>query len=278
MRTVAVCVGDNCIDRYLPPIGRDFVGGNAVNVAVHLQQAGIPTAYVGVVGDDAEGRLVQAGLRRTQVDISHLRVQPGKTGVTEVRLTPTGDREFAHEDMGVQDQFELDTTALSFISRHRLVHNTLAGGTTSYLTAFKQTGLTISFDYGEGVASNLLEQSINLVDIAFVSLPGRSIPEAENFAHQLSGRGPELVVVTLGKRGSLAYDGQVYYQPSLLTAPVDTLGAGDTFIAIFLAGWLKGKSRPKALSDAAFAAAQTCTHLGAWLQETQSQQELHSKK
>ena len=263
MRTVAVCVGDNCIDRYLPPIGRDFVGGNAVNVAVHLQRAGISAAYVGVVGDDAEGRLVQAGLGRTQVDISHLRVQSGKTGVTEVRLTPTGDREFVHEDMGVQDQFELDTTTLSFISRHRLVHNTLAGGTTPYLAEFKQAGLTISFDYGEGLTSNLFEQSINLVDIAFVSFPGRSIPEAENFARRLSGRGPELVVVTLGKRGSLAYDGQVYYQPSLLTAPVDTLGAGDTFIAIFLAGWLQGKFRPEALSDAALAAAQTCTHLGA---------------
>lgn len=270
MSTVAVCVGDNCIDRYLPPIARDFVGGNAVNVAVHLQQRGIPTAYVGVVGDDAGGRLVQASLCRTQVDISHLRVRPGKTGVTEVRLIPTGDREFVHEDMGVQNQFELDTATLSFINRHRLVHNTLAGGTTRYLAAFRQAGLTISFDYGEWVASDLLEQTINLVDIAFVSLPGCSIPVAENFARQLSGHGPELVVATLGKRGSLGYDGQVYHQPSLPTAPVDTLGAGDTFIAVFLAGWLKEKSRSEALADAAHASAQTCTHLGAWLQETQS--------
>jgi fructoselysine 6-kinase len=137
------------------------------------------------------------------------------------------------------------------------------------LAAFRQAGLIISFDYGERLASNLVEKNINLVDIAFVSLPGHSIPEAENLARQLSGRGPELAVVTLGKRGSLAYDGQVYYQPSLPTAPVDTLGAGDTFIANFLAGWIKGKTRPEALSDAALAAAQTCTHLGAWLQETQ---------
>jgi fructoselysine 6-kinase len=79
-----------------------------------------------------------------------------------------------------------------------------------------------------------------------------------------------VVVVTLGKQGSLAYDGQIYYQPSLPTTPVDTLGAGDTFIAVFLAGWLKGKARSEALADAARGAAQTCTHLGAWLQETQS--------
>ena len=29
-------VGDNCIDRYLPPIGLSLVGGNAINVGVQL--------------------------------------------------------------------------------------------------------------------------------------------------------------------------------------------------------------------------------------------------
>lgn len=56
MAVRAVCAGDNCIDRYLPPFNRSFVGGNAVNVAVYLQKHGIPAAYIGVVGDDADGR------------------------------------------------------------------------------------------------------------------------------------------------------------------------------------------------------------------------------
>ena len=30
-------MGDNCVDRYLPPLGLEFVGGNALNVAVGLR-------------------------------------------------------------------------------------------------------------------------------------------------------------------------------------------------------------------------------------------------
>jgi fructoselysine 6-kinase len=48
-------VGDNCIDRYLPPVDRSLVGGNAVNVAVNLRRAGHPAAYFGAVGDDEDG-------------------------------------------------------------------------------------------------------------------------------------------------------------------------------------------------------------------------------
>ena len=269
MTTVAVCVGDNCIDRYLPPIGRDFVGGNALNVAVHLQQAEILAAYVGVVGDDAEGRFISEGLRRSGVDTSHLEVLSGKTGVTEIRLTSNNDREFVSEDMGVQNQFKLDSATLSFIARHKLVHNTLAGGTESYLATFRDAGLTVSFDYGEQTGSPLVDRTISLVDLAFFSWPRRSVAEAEAFVRQIAKRGPHLVIVTLGELGSLAWEDQAYYQPSLPTHLLDTLGAGDTFIGIFLAGWLKGKSRPEALYDAALAAAHTCTHWGAWLQESQ---------
>jgi fructoselysine 6-kinase len=117
------------VDRYLPPIGRDFVGGSALNTAVHLQGSGLPTAYVGVVGDDADGRFLLDRLRQTQVDISHVRIWPGMTGVTDIRLNPEGDREFVHEEMGVQAEFSLDANILAFIGDHRLVHNTWAGRT-----------------------------------------------------------------------------------------------------------------------------------------------------
>ena len=53
-------VGDNCIDRYLPPIALATVGGNAVNVAVHLRRLGRRTAYFGAVGEDREGRWTRA--------------------------------------------------------------------------------------------------------------------------------------------------------------------------------------------------------------------------
>ena len=48
--SIALCIGDNCIDRYLPPMDQRFVGGNALNTAVHMKLAGCDVSYLGAVG------------------------------------------------------------------------------------------------------------------------------------------------------------------------------------------------------------------------------------
>ena len=54
-------MGDNCFDHYLPPLDRaSSSGGNALNVAVGLRDAGHDVAYAGAVGDDDAGRAVLA--------------------------------------------------------------------------------------------------------------------------------------------------------------------------------------------------------------------------
>lgn len=262
----AVCVGDNCIDYYLPPIERRFVGGNAVNVAVHLQRGGVPTSYVGVVGDDEAGQFILDRLRAEALDVSHIRVMKGPTGTTEIKVTNEGDRAFICEDMGVQNELVLDEETLDFIARHDLVHNTLLGRTERYLVTFKQQELLVSFDYSERYTERLLDETIGQVDIAFFSTPGWSEGQVQALACQMYEQGPHLVVVTRGQAGSLAYNGVRFYtQPAILPANlVDTLGAGDTFIGRFLAAHLHGRPLPDCLREATEVAAQTCTHLGAW--------------
>ena len=95
-------VGDNCIDRYLPPVDRSLVGGNAVNVAVNLRRSGHETAYFGAVGDDEEGLRTRAVLARLDVDVQSLKIiTPGCTSVTVIATGPDGDRHFVTEDFGV---------------------------------------------------------------------------------------------------------------------------------------------------------------------------------
>ena len=266
MRSIAVCIGDNCIDNYLPPIDRKFIGGNALNVAVHLQQGGIPTAYVGFVGDDMEGKIILDGLKSKGIDVSHVQVLTGRTAQSYIRLSSEGDREFVHEDLGEKESFSIDELTLRFILRHRLVHNTWLGGSESYLPQLKETSdLVVSFDYGERCPPEFIEETISYVDIAFFSLPEFRAEEASKLAHHMRTRGPRLVVVTMGKKGSLAYDGEhEYLQHAFPVQVVDTLGAGDAYIGTFLASWLKGESIPEGMERAAKVAAHTCTHLGAW--------------
>jgi len=72
MKIPIATVGDNCIDRYLPPVDRTLVGGNAVNVAVNFSRAGYAASYFGAVGDDAEGVRTRTVLASLGVDVSSL--------------------------------------------------------------------------------------------------------------------------------------------------------------------------------------------------------------
>ena len=76
--------------------------------------------------------------------------------------------------------------------------------------------------------------------------------------------GCRLTAATLGEDGVLAWDGeQFHFAPSYVIDPVDTTGAGDTFHAGFIYGFLRGWPLPCQLEFACAAAALNCTALGA---------------
>src|SRR5581483_5235000 len=102
----AVCIGDNTIDRYLAPVGRDLVG-SCVNVAVGLRHSGLAASYVGPFGDDPAGAQVLAEIAAQGVDISHVAVVPGcATALTEIVLLPRGERRFMSELYDIFDSYQ----------------------------------------------------------------------------------------------------------------------------------------------------------------------------
>lgn len=76
--------------------------------------------------------------------------------------------------------------------------------------------------------------------------------------------GCRLTGATLGEEGVLVWDGrQFHYAPAYLIEPVDTTGAGDTFHAAFIYGFLQGWPLQRLLEFACAAAALNCLGLGA---------------
>jgi fructoselysine 6-kinase len=71
-------------------------------------------------------------------------------------------------------------------------------------------------------------------------------------------------VVTRGRDGSLAVSGSVHRQPPIPVTVVDTLGAGDAYIAACISALVEGAALETAMRQGAHAAARTCTHYGAW--------------
>jgi len=272
MSSRVVCVGDNCIDHYLPPVNRRLVGGNAVNVAVCMQGSGIPASYVGFVGDDPDGALVLERLRLEGVDVYNVRVLHGRTSVTQVSLSPEGDRQFVREDMGVQEGAVFDEGQLAFARGHDLIHTTILGGTIPYLRDLKQGSARLSFDYGDCHTEAILAETLNYVDIAFFSAGPSSTEGITDLVDRVHGSGPEVVIVTRGPSGSLAYDGhRTYHCSATQVQVVDTLGAGDAFIGGFLASHLRSLGLQACLEEASRLAASACTHYGAWRQDRKAQ-------
>ena len=73
-----------------------------------------------------------------------------------------------------------------------------------------------------------------------------------------------IVVITDGKKGVYAYDGQKYYRCGEFPAKVvSTLGAGDAFASTFTAVFSRDKNIEKALMYASVNAASIVEHFGA---------------
>ena len=118
--TVAT-VGDNCIDRYLP-LRQSTVGGNAVNVAVHLARLGLDAAYFGAVGDDADGRRVLAALADNRVVTGHVHVRNGLTAYTDIAFGEGGERIIAFEEFGVCAGYRPTDAEIAMLRPLRHVH------------------------------------------------------------------------------------------------------------------------------------------------------------
>lgn len=258
-------VGDNCIDRYLPPLDRELVGGNAVNVAVNLQRLGHRTAYFGAVGDDAEGASVRRVLARTGVDLAALRtITAGRTSLTVIATDADGDRHFISEDFGVCRGYRPDAADLARLKAMRHVHIGWLddGGFTK--RALVQAQISVSQDLS--VNAEPRDISPADLDIAFMSCDGDDA-QALDLARTVSVRGARLAVIMRGARGSLALKGSDVLTGEALPATVrDTTGAGDSFIAGFLAAHLDGRPIADCLAQGHSEAAQTCQILGGFAQ------------
>ena len=264
LRTTAATVGDNCIDRYLP-LGRALVGGNAVNVAVHLARLGVDSAYFGAVGADPDGGRVLEALRANGVGTADVRVVDGAgTGTTDITFGPGGERIIGHEDLGACAAYRPTTEEMARLALARHVHIGWLDDGGAVKRALAAAGTDVSQDLS--VTSPAAGRSPDGLAVAFASAGG-SLAEGEAAAAALLAAGARTAVVTCGAAGSVAATAEsTARMDARPVAVVDTLGAGDTFIAGFLAARLRGEPLEECLRNGRDAAAATCGHLGGFPQ------------
>ena len=116
-------VGDNCVDLY-PVQTKKFVGGNGVNTGVAVQRNGIHCGYLGIVGNDEDGKLIIETLQKEKIDCQRLRQSEGKTAWTIVHLED-GERIFFEDCLEVQRDFELEEKDYQYLKQYDWVHHTI---------------------------------------------------------------------------------------------------------------------------------------------------------
>src|SRR5690606_38296222 len=115
-------VGDNCVDRFLPPVGLSLIGGNAVNVAVQLARLGLDSAYFGAVGRDTDGFRTRDLMAENGVHVDHMQFRDAVTAYTEIESLPNGDRVFAFEEFGACRGYRPDEADVAVLLGMRHVH------------------------------------------------------------------------------------------------------------------------------------------------------------
>lgn len=257
------CVGDNCID-YYEQSGQAFPGGNPVNVAVYTCRLGGEASYIGAVGTDAYGDLLLHALKNKGVDISHVQQRTGKTALTLVSVVD-GERILGDYDEGVMADFSLSSADIDFLCAHDLVISGLWGKVEDELIKVAARHVPVAFDCADRPEDPAAQVALSCADIAFFSddNPDEDAVRARMLA--IAQKGPGLVVATRGASGSIAYDGGQFTHFGIISCPVvDTMGAGDSYIAGFLQAYLEKRSIPACMEAGASASAFTIGYAGSW--------------
>lgn len=262
MKRIA-CIGDNCID-YYDETGERYPGGNPVNVSVYFRRLGTPSSYIGAVGNDENGKMIIGSLQSKNVDVSHVKVLEGNTAITHVQRI-NGERVFKDDDPGVTAQLSLTEEDVAFIAEHDLVVTGLWGYTEPFLPALKKRRIPIAYDASNHLFLPQCREGIKYADYLFFSDDAAGEETLKEQMRSIAALGPKVIIAMRGSLGSLAFTSGRYESCGIVDCDVvDTMGAGDSYIAGFLNALLKGENLAECMRKGANNSAITIGYYGAW--------------
>jgi sugar/nucleoside kinase (ribokinase family)/fructoselysine-6-P-deglycase FrlB-like protein len=237
-------------------------GSSSVITACGAAKLGLRTAFAGAVGGDLFGRYMLDEMTERGVDVSACSVDlAASTGVSVV--LSTRDDRATLTFPGVMATHRSDLVPPEMIRRARHVHlgsyflqTAARRGLPELFAAARDDGVTTSLDCNWDPSDRWdgITQLIPLSDLFFLNenearmITG--LESAEAAAHALRQLGGERlsVIVKRGANGALLTSSRgVITLPALDVEVADTTGAGDSFNAGFLSGWLGNRPLAESL-------------------------------
>lgn len=253
-------LGDAVVDLLPESDGRllPCPGGAPANVAVGIARLGGTSGFIGRVGDDPFGALMQRTLLTEGVDITYLKQDEcHRTSTVLVDLNDQGERSFTFMVRPSADLF-LETTDLPCWRHGEWLHlcsialSAEPSRTSAFtaMTAIRHAGGFVSFDpniredlwQDEHLLRLCLRQALQLADVVKLSeeewrlISGKTQNDRDICAlakeYEIA-----MLLVTKGAEGVVVcYRGQVHHFAGMSVNCVDSTGAGDAFVAGLLTG------------------------------------------
>lgn len=273
-------VSAETIDRLtanLPVAPTQSPGGSSGNTIFALARLGIPSTFLGKVGNDATARFYLDSFAANGGDISRFKTGSQSNARCLSLVTPDHERTL-RTDLGAALTLDPnEITVADFAGcRHAHIEGYLLfnrGLLLHVVHCAREAGCTISLDLASfetvQAAADLLPDLLrNSIDIVFANedeataFLGQqySYPEMARELAKMAGIG----VVKIGKDGSyVAHQEEVTtIAPVVVDSVIDTTGAGDFWAAGFLYGWLRGKSLAQCGSNGSVMGAEVVQILG----------------
>ncbi len=267
---------------------RISIGGADSNVAIGLARLGVSARWIGRVGNDAFGRRVERDIRSEGVDTHAITDGGGPTGVMfKERRTPAHTRVSFYRSGSAGSRLVPSDVSDEDIARAEVVlvngvtaslSDTAEATALSVVSRAKAAGMTVAFDVNHRPSlwidrdpRPLYLELARQADVLFAGeeeaqlLFGEPDCSPEEAMRWIATVGPSEVVVKSGARGATTLiDGRTIHQPAVQITPVDTVGAGDAFVAGYLAERLAGGDASASLTLGARCGAFACLGPGDW--------------
>lgn len=282
MQDIVVGMGEALWD--VLPEGKK-IGGAPANFAYHVSQFGLPGYVVSAVGDDALGKEIVENF--TSKGLNQLIAEvPYPTGTVQVEIDQAGIPQYDIKENVAWDNIPYADSLEALAKRTKAVcfgslaqRNVVSRDTINrFLDAMPQSDDSlVVFDvnlrqgfYNKEILCNSMSRcnilKINDEELVTVSrMFGYPGIDLQDKCWILLGKyNLKMLILTCGINGSYVFTpGNVSFQPTPKVEVADTVGAGDSFTAAFIASILKGRSVQEAHSRAVQTSAYVCTRKGA---------------
>lgn len=282
MNKIVVGMGEALWD--VLPEGKK-IGGAPANFAYHVSQFGLPSCVVSAIGDDALGKEIIENFTSKGLDQLIAEV-PYPTGTVQVEIDQTGIPLYDIKENVAWDNIPYTEHLDALAKRTKAVcfgslaqRNVVSRETINHFldTMPKDDDSLIVFDvnlrqgfYNKEILCKSMQNcnilKINDEELITVSrMFGYPGIDLQDKCWILLGKyNLKMLILTCGINGSYVFTpGNASLQPTPKVEVADTVGAGDSFTAAFIASILKGKSVTEAHTIAVKTSAYVCTQKGA---------------